>query len=439
MRLRFIRIILLLFGAFLAAPRAGAAGQPPNIVLIISDDHGWTDYGFMGHPHIQTPNLDRLAARSRVFPRGYVPASLCSPSLASILTGKYPHQHKVVCNDPPVPDGMTRRQFYGSQVFRYGRARLSQFIEEQPTLPGVLGTAGYLSLQTGKWWMNDYSTGGFTHGMTHGNEDQGGRHGDEGLEIGREGLEPIYEFMAAAAGRERPFFVWYAPFLPHRPHNPPERLLSKYREAAPSIHVARYWAMVEWFDETCGELLEHLELNGLAENTIVAYVADNGWIQSVDEPGYAPRSKQSPYDGGLRTPIMLHWPGRIAPERIEAAVSSIDLMPALLKLAGVEAPENLPGIDLMDGEAVRGREAVFGECYTHDCVDLTNPARGLRWRWTVRGDWKLILPAPQNEEGPPELYHITEDPFEENNLAAEQPERVRELTNLLNAWWRGEP
>ena len=96
--------------------------------------------------------------------------------------------------------------------------------------------------------------------------------------------------------------------MPHDPHTPPERLLARYRELAPSEHVARYWAMIEWFDETVGQLLDHLDTQGLAKNTVVVYLADNGWIQNVDAPRYAPKSKQSPYDGGVRTPILLRWP-----------------------------------------------------------------------------------------------------------------------------------
>src|SRR5690349_25100751 len=102
-----------------AAPQAPSATAPsvPNIVLIISDDHAWTDYGFMGHEHIRTPNLDRLAHESLVFPHGYVPSSLCCPSLASLVTGLYPHQHKITSNDPPLPPGMPRKGFYATAAF----------------------------------------------------------------------------------------------------------------------------------------------------------------------------------------------------------------------------------------------------------------------------------------------------------------------------------
>ena len=429
------KILTILALALAGISFAAAAPQKPNILLIISDDHAWTDYGFMGSTNVRTPRLDALAARSRWFPRGYVPASVCAPSLASIITGKYPHQHGVVCNDPPMPAEMTRRQFYASAAFREGRARLTDGLASHPTLPRVLGEAGYASLQTGKWWQKGFARGGFTEGMTHGDESRGGRHGDLGLRIGRPGLEPIYNFIDKAQSNQQPFFVWYAPLLPHDPHTPPDRLLRKYTNSAPSLHVAKYWAMVEWFDESCGALLDHLQKRGLSSNTIVAYVADNGWIQSVDSPRYAPRSKQSQYDGGLRTPIMLSWPSRIVPEKVDTPVSSIDLMPTLLNLAGIAPPQDLPGLDLMNTAAVQNRPAIFGACFTHDCVDLANPSPGLRWRWSVSGDWKLILPDARNESGNPELYRITSDPFEKTNLYEEEKDRAAAMRKAMDQWW----
>lgn len=431
-----MRLFRLLVIAWLALYAVAAAAPPPNILLIISDDQAWTDYGFMGHPHLRTPQLDRLAAESRWFPHGYVPASLCSPSLVSILTGRFPHEHRVTGNDPPLPAGLTGAARYRAPEFAAGRERLAAFVGTLPTLSGRLHDAGYLTLQTGKWWLRDPRRFGFTHAMTHGDEARGGRHGDAGLTIGREGLEPVREFLDEAAGADRPWFIWYAPFLPHDPHTPPEHLLAKYRALTPSIHVARYWAMVEWFDETVGELLAELDRRGQAADTLVAYVTDNGWIQSPDSPRYAPRSKQSPYDGGLRTPILLRWPGRIAPARIEAPVSSVDLLPTLLRAAGVTPPAGLPGVDLRDDRAVRRRRAVPGACFTHDLADFDDPVRSLRWRWIVRDGWKLILPHPANEPAErTELYRLRDDPFEERNLADAEPRRVRDLTRQLDRWW----
>ena len=145
-----------------------AVPSKPNIVMIVSDDQGWGDFSFMGNRDVRTPNIDRLASGSLTFTRGYVPSSLCCPSLASMITGLYPHQHKVTSNDPPVPPGMTRAKFGGSPEFQAGREVMTKHLEAVRTLPRILGEQGYLSLQTGKWWQGHYSRGGFTHGMTKG-------------------------------------------------------------------------------------------------------------------------------------------------------------------------------------------------------------------------------------------------------------------------------
>lgn len=113
--------------------------------------------------------------------------------------------------------------------------------------------------------------------MTHGDPARGGRHGDEGLTIGRKGMKPVTDFLDHATQEKQPFLLWYAPFLPHTPHDPPARILEKYRRPGVAEDVAKYHAMCEWFDETCGELLAELDRRGLRENTLVIYICDNGW------------------------------------------------------------------------------------------------------------------------------------------------------------------
>jgi len=399
--------------------------------MIVSDDQHWGDFSFLGHPHIQTPHLDKLAAQSLTFTRGYVPSSLCCPSLASMISGLYPHQHKVTSNDPPLVPGMKGAAFQKSAAFLDGRETMSKFIEAVPTLPRELAKQGYLSFQSGKWWQKHYSRGGFTHGMT-----QGGRHGDVGLDIGRKTMQPIYDFIATARKDSKPFFVWYAPMMPHDPHTPPPRILDKYKDQTPSLPVAKYWAMVDWFDETCGQLLAHLDQQGLAENTIVVFVVDNGWITDPVTGRYAEKSKQSQYDGGLRTPIMIRWPGHVKPQRSPHLAISLDFMPTLLTAAGVRLPGGLPGINLLDAQAVAARKALYGECFTHNFVDFQNPAASLRWRWVIEGDWKLIVPHQRNQpQDLVELYQLAQDPHETKNLAGANQPQVEHLTRMLTAWW----
>lgn len=406
------------------------AADKPNIVMIISDDQAWTDYSFMGHKQISTPNIDRLAKESLTFTRGYVPSSLCCPSLASIVTGLYPHQHKITSNDPPIPSGMKPKDFQSSDAFKLGRDKMIEFVEAVPTLPRLLTQNGYHTLQTGKWWLGEFKHGGFTHGMT-----QGGRHGDAGLDIGRKTMQPIYDFIAESKKDSKPFFVWYAPMMPHDPHTPPKALLDKYLKVQPNEHIAKYWAMCEWFDQTIGELLKHLDEQGLTKNTIITYVSDNGWIQDPTSEKYADKSKQSPYDGGLRSPIMVRWMGTIAPKTSDTPVSSIDFMPTLLKLAGISAPKT-PGIDLTDEAAVAARKTLYGECFLHNFVNMDNPASSLNWRWILEGNKKLIVPAMLTESSELELYDVLADPMETKNLAGEHPEVNIALMKKLDAWWK---
>ncbi|MDR1963970.1 MAG: sulfatase-like hydrolase/transferase, partial [Planctomycetaceae bacterium] len=149
-----------------------------------------------------------------------------------------------------------------------------------------------------------------------------------------------------------------------------------------------------------------------------------------------PKSKQSPYDGGLRTPIILRWTGHIVPNRDEVhPVSSLDLVPTLLKLAGLEKDASQPGIDLLDKNAVESRKTVFGECFTHDFVDLLSPEKNLRFRWMIEDGWKLIVPQPSEKTGI-ELYYLPDDPHETKNLAESQPQRLKTMLSvLLNEKW----
>lgn len=445
MPFRSISLVVLLttLSATFVASRIAAeekSAAPPNVVMILSDDQRWTDYGFMGHEAIQTPNLDKLAARSLTFTRGYVPYSLCRPSLASIVTGLYPHRHGILGNDPPPPESLASRPpgYLTNPEYLPNREKyLRLHIDELETLPELLKAKGYVSFQSGKWWEGNFARGGFDEGMTHGDPTKGGRHGDVGLKIGRETMEPVFDFVDRAAAEKKPFFVWYAPMLPHTPHNPGRELLAKYRDKAPTIPIAKYWAMCERFDETVGELLDGLESRGLAQNTLVVYVTDNGWINDPSASQYAPKSKKSPYDGGLRTPIMLSLPGKIEPRQDETSlVSSIDLAPTILRAAGLEPTKGMPGIDLRDQAAIDSRDQVFGDIFEHDIVAMDDPPASLRWRWTVKGNWKLIVPYDKRlGDAPVELYDLAADPFEEKNLAGERPELVAELRKELDAWW----
>ena len=418
-------------------------GSKPNVVIIISDDQAWTDYGFMGHPKIKTPNLDKLASQSLLFERGYVAAPLCRPSLASMLTGLYPFQHGVTGNDV---DGSNRRaeldiplrkQFYNHQNF-----------------VRALTDDGYLAHQSGKWWEGSWKDGGFTHGMTHGDPKRGGRHGDEGLKIGRQSMQPIKDFIDLALSKEKPFLVWYAPFLPHTPHNPPPKLLENYESKNLSREEVKYFAMCEWFDSTCGELINYLDRKNIRENTLVIYVCDNGWAAASTnkkDPNqrlwkrYAQRSKSSPFEKGIRTPIMLSWPDKITPKRSQDLAHSIDLFPTIAAVSQIKPSLDLPGINLLDSQKRKERKRIFGASYSVYNMTPGNPNGTLQYQWCIEGDWKLLLryngldtthykQLHVWDKKPVRLYNLKLDPHEENEVSNENLEVIKRIKNEIHNW-----
>jgi arylsulfatase A-like enzyme len=416
----------------------------PNIVFILGDDQSWKDYGFMGSREVRTPHIDALSQNGLTFKRGYVAAPICRPSLASMVTGLFPHQHGITGND--VFKNTDRAKL--DLPFRESFHKKQSFIKE-------LVKMGYLAHQSGKWWEGSWRDGGFTHGMTHGDPKRGGRHGDAGLKIGRDGLKPITDFVEHAQKEEKPFLLWYAPFLPHTPHNPPERLLKKYQKEGRPLDQAKYLAMCEWFDEIVGQLLGYLNKQGFRENTLVVFTCDNGWStasSNADDPNqklfrsYAQRTKGSPYEGGTRNPILLAWPKRITPEDSSDLAHAVDLFPTIVSAAGGEVPKGLPGIDLLDESARKQRDTLFGVNHSTHNMTLGDPDDTLQYIWCIEGKWKLIKRYQGKDISPHysalhkwdtasyHLYDLQKDPNELNDLADAMANRVKHMSAKIDQW-----
>ena len=408
----------------------------PNILLLLSDDQAWTDYSMFGHKYVKTPQIDKLAQSGVLFRRGYVPTALCRASLMTLASGQYAHVTGITGNDPQ-----------GNK--KQDKAELISFIQKFETLPTLLQEQGYLSFQSGKWWEGNYKNGGFTHGMTQGFPNPGGRHGDKGLEIGRKGLEPCTDFIDMALKAEKPFFMWYAPFMPHTPHTPPERLFKKYEKYEIPLSHKKYYAMIEWFDETCGELIAYLEKKGIRENTLIVYISDNGWITRDDRSSFAPRSKLSAFEGGVRQPTIYSWPAKIRSAEYAGLVSSIDIVPTILAAAGARQPvRTLPGINLLPviaGQKEITDRAVFGESFSHNIADIHKPEASLLRRWVIQGRYKLIISydgvdrgygcnKPDAKSGPM-LFDLSKDPHEKNNLYNTLPDIYKSLRSKIDNWY----
>ena len=454
--------------------------QSPNVVFILGDDQAWYDYSFMRRPEIEqaainmngavyqvaeTPAIDQLADEGIVFTHGYTPP-ICRPSLASMVTGAYPHQTLITGNDPASgPDTAVE-------------ARMQVLHPLPRTLADELG---YTSFQTGKWWEGHHTNGGFTAGDTV-NSTAGGtaptewsgskpgyvtaRHGDWGLMSGRvdyvndvaapadpipyaNTIQTATTFIDAQVTADQPFFLWYAPFLPHTPHDPPTGLISKYdtlieEPNESGDYFAKYYATIERFDGGVGALLDHLDTAGIADHTIVVLICDNGWINRSNASAYDARSKQTPYQGGIRTPIIVRWPDRIKaggvlePQVIRTPVSVVDLAPTVHDALGLPTYPEMTGLSLLDLGAVASRDTVFTEDSSHDIQDLNDPSQSLESRVAIRDGWKLILFT----NGATELYHLFDatsgnaiDPFETNDLSDDEPQRVTELTAAIVNWY----
>ena len=461
----------------ISAVKMVGAAPPPNIVYVIADDHAWPDFGFMGNARVHTPSIDRLATKSARFTHGYVPSSVCRPSLVTLLTGLYPHQHGVHFNHGP-PGNAGYNRMTSTEIYVKTRQREFELIGKQQTLPGMLRKeAGYRCLQTGKFWEGHWRNGGFTEGMTifqappasqtfggirtlasgervaHGN-------GDLGLQIGRVSMQPIFRFIDDCVASETPWFVWYAPYLPHQPHDSPKRFYdAAQRHAGVKKHELPYFASIAQFDETVGQLVQHVGKHGQLQNTVFIFVSDNGWRPDVvpqrgrpAEFAHTQRSKRAPFDDGLRTPILIRWDGVIRPATHESPVSSIDLMPTLLSIANITSDRRpqLPGVDLLPvcrGHSQLAKQRpIFGEIYPGDATRLDNPAGDLAYRWIRQADFKLIEPHPQvegraawgNYLQSTALFDVKADPFEKRDLSqkAEYQSVVTRLRTRLDQWWK---
>lgn len=394
------------------APEA-ARVERPNLVLVIGDDHGYRDFGFMGSPVAQTPNLDRLAAEGIAFRVGYSAASVCRPSLRALLTGLHPAQ-------------LAEREH--SRV---------------PTLPQALAGAGYATFRAGKSFAGDPTAAGFTEFM----------RGDPV----RRDLAPVLAFIDR--NRDRPFFLWFAPKLPHRPFDAPPEFNEAYRGANLSANERGYFANVSRFDAGVGRLLEHLDKRDLRRRTLIVYLSDNGFepVESVTAPDRAdplgrrvalnrfsfggPRGKASLYEAGFRTPVVASWPGVIPQGRLrDDLVSSVDLVPTLLAYAGVSPLPGLPGYDLRDafeGRAVPARQRIVGIV---DEVRSDTPAGGALGPERFSGPGAFVRDARWHYlwffDRREELYDTRADPGETRDLAGVQAQRVTRMRAELLTWMR---
>jgi len=454
---RVLRFVAVLSGiAWLAPVTCAAAERPPNFVFFLVDDLGWADIGANGSSFYRTPRIDRLAREGIRFTDAYAACPVCSPTRASILTGKYParlHITDWLPGRPDRPDQKLARPVITSQLPL-----------EETTIAEALRPAGYVSGHVGKWHLGGDGYGPLEQGFA---VNIAGDHTGSPLSYfapfardGRTmpGLEnaPAGEYLTdrlateaerfIAANRDRPFFLYFAHYTVHIPLRARqeyiERNLSRTSDGPQTNAV--YAAMIDSLDQSVGRVLDRLEEYGLSENTVVFFFSDNGGLATLEGPN-TPATSNHPLrngkgylqEGGIREPLLVRWPGRLAAGRVvNTPVSSIDFFPTILQLAGVSETAPVDGVSLvpvLEGAGGLPREALFWH-YPHYANQVRSPgapAGGGPGAAVRQGNWKLIQ---HFETGFHELYNLEEDLSEERNLAEAMPDKVQELAHRLFDW-----
>lgn len=403
-----------------------AADARPNIVLILADDLGINDLACYGRREHRTPSLDRLAAQGIRFSSAYAPQPICSPSRAALMTGQCPARLNLTSYLPGRPDAP-------SQPLLQPRME-GQLQREETTLAELLQAAGYATGLFGKWHLGgrgfEPTDQGFDLAVSPpANPKNIEESGGKGEFIITEAAEAFL-----AANHDRPFFC----YVPHNnPHIPLAATAERIEKHRGTFHPA-YAAMIETLDESVGRLLAKLDELNLSKRTIVIFTSDNGGLHVLEFPG-TPATYNRPfragkgyvYEGGLRVPLIVRWPG-VAPagQTSDAPLLLTDLMPTLLRAAGIDPAKTvgpLDGIDvtpLLLGKTVPERALYWH--FPHYTNQGGRPAGAIR-----QGNWKLI---EQYEDNSAELYDLANDPGESNDLAPQSTERVQSLLDELHTW-----
>lgn len=402
--------------AFLSIPAARAADRP-NVVLIMTDDQGWFDLGFNGNPHVHTPNLDRVATESVRFSRFYA-EPVCTPTRAGLMTGRC--YLRTGANDTYMGrDTMSDREITLGQVFQqagyrtgiFGKWHLGRYMRYHPTRRGFDEFLGFW--QYG--FINRYddpdelfhnrepvaATGYITDVLT----------------------DAALDFLRTA--RDRPFFLYLPYNAPHSPYLVPDEELEPYLKAGLPLQEARIYGMITRIDANVGRLLQAIDEQGLRDDTVVLFLTDNGGVSRFFKAGLR-GNKASVYEGGIRVPLLVRWPGRAPAGATVGAMAHVtDLFPTLCDLIGAEVPADRP----IDGRSPIPLILAGGGPSPHDFLfhQWTRVRPDPEKNWAVRvGRHKLVEGA---------LYDLDADPGEEHDLAPDHPEIVARLRRAFLDWF----
>lgn len=461
-------------GPVAVAAAASAPAARPNFVVILCDDLGWGDLASYGHPHIRTPNLDRLAGEGMRFTSCYSAAPVCSPSRVGLLTGRSPNRAGVFDWIPAVVDASARQESRHLVHLRKGEI----------TLPRLLQRAGYATALTGKWHgnarFNDPAQAqpndlGFDHWFATQNNAAPSHANPRNFIRNGEAVGPLEGFSCQLVAREAigwlerqraeeaaaPFFLYVAFHEPHEPVASPPDLVARYLPYARTENEAQYFANVENMDRAVGELFAGLERLKLAENTIVFFSSDNGpetlnrypaARRSYGTPGPLRGMKLWTTEAGVRVPGIVRWPGRIAAGQVnDEPMSSLDLLPTFVALAGAAVPAGhvLDGVDVQPlwtrGTVARPKPLFWA--YYNAINEQRVAMRAGPWKLLAKLDGGALAKITNVTEATAagvrgakltdhSLYQVTGDIGEARDVAAQEPERLRELSDTLEQLYR---
>ncbi len=427
-------MMLLVLGASSAVTQAADRTRSPNFVVILMDDMGWRDVGFMGNSFVETPHIDALARRGVIFTQAYASAPNCAPTRACLMSGQYTPRHGIyTVVDPRQPAGSPWHKLQAAES-------KSDLDTNVVTIAESLQAGRYATSFYGMWNLGRGRTGPvtpsgqgfqkvvFPENLKFGKDEY---FDDDGNYLSDRLTDEVLSFVTE--NRERPFFVYLADHAVHAPFNPKKDLLKKYEAKAAKNNDRRndpaYAATIEAVDHNVGRIVETLAKLKLTDNTYVIFTSDNGGTDRYTSPLNG--GKGQLLEGGIRVPLAITGPGIKKPgSKSDVPVASIDLYPTLLDLAGLPAPtgQTLDGmsvVPLLKGEQSLKRSRLFWHfpCY----VGKATPCSAVR-----EGDFKLI--EYFEEGGYHELYNLKADPGEERNLAKSNPDKAAALLKMLRAW-----
>lgn len=412
---------LILLGNSLPA----APADRPNIVFILCDDLGINDLHCYGRQDHRTPHLDRLAREGMRFTSAYCAQSICSPSRVAILTGKTPARLHLTTYLPGRPNSAAQKLLHPNIA--------KQISLREKTIPRYFKEAGYTTAAIGKWHV-----GGTGHGPAEHGFDVVHSASPRTVPSATEGSKSEYALTRFAeqfveANRDRPFLLYLAHHTPHIPYKALPARVAAHAGAFEPV----YAAVIETLDDAVGRLLAKIEALGLTEKTIVIFTSDNGGLH-VPEAAHARVTHNTPfragkgflYEGGLRIPLLVRWPGRVpAGAVVDAPVINTDWIPTLLEFAGHRSPDGLDALSiapLLTGNGPAPRRPFFWH-FPHYNNQGGRPGGAMR-----DGNWKFVeyYDAPDA----PELYDLSKDVGEKHNIASRHPDRVRTLRAALAHW-----